>query len=184
MPRWRKPWAFFSVFQMPMLSCTISAFHPHHTYNMHHLRKKLCSCGGCSIWKIGIPSHAHSILWQATGWLLKNDMRTGLRKSFKNKTEHQMLELFDALDSDEPRELVNYYRWKEVWACCVCLTQHGALIAALNTTWRTHCCVDGLNARQMVSLLHLSKWRQSQQKQAPCVALNVLALNCRPLLSW
>jgi len=47
---------------------------------------------------------------QATGWLLKNDMRAGLRKSFKNKTEQQLLELFDALDNDEPRELVNYYR--------------------------------------------------------------------------
>lgn len=47
---------------------------------------------------------------QVTGWLLKNDMRSGLRKCFKYKTEAQMLELFDALDSDEPREMVNYYR--------------------------------------------------------------------------
>ncbi|KAF5826652.1 hypothetical protein DUNSADRAFT_2449 [Dunaliella salina] len=47
---------------------------------------------------------------KATGWLLKNDMRAGLRKSFYNKTEHQLVELFDALDSDEPRELVNYFR--------------------------------------------------------------------------
>jgi hypothetical protein len=41
-------------------------------------------------------------------------MRAGLRRSFKSKTEHQLLELFDALDSDEPRELVNYYRFEHL----------------------------------------------------------------------
>lgn len=55
---------------------------------------------------------------KVTGWLLKSDMRIGLRTAFKHKTEYQMAELYDALDSDEPRQLVNYFRW----------VQHGAAV--------------------------------------------------------
>lgn len=45
-----------------------------------------------------------------TGWLLKTEMRHVVKEHFSSKSEAQMNELFDALDSDEPREMVNYNR--------------------------------------------------------------------------
>jgi hypothetical protein len=41
---------------------------------------------------------------------MKTDISIGLRSAFRSKSDYQLQALFDALDSDEPKELVNYAR--------------------------------------------------------------------------
>eukprot|EP00775_Hariotina_reticulata_P003750 gene3750-4008_t len=51
-----------------------------------------------------------SVNRQATGWLHKSDVKTALAGFFKNKKVDRLAELFEALDTDEGGEAVNYKR--------------------------------------------------------------------------
>lgn len=55
-------------------------------------------------------THPDARTKQVTGWIQKPELRAAVRAAFPNKSDAQSEELFDALDSDEPCELLNYQR--------------------------------------------------------------------------